>query len=354
MHSRLVRPALFASTADASVLRDRALLLPYDRDSLAPGEVLPIRDEPFLRALLDARSIHFDGRETSLGDALLALSHLEAIRDAARLLGLRLTVTASPEIARLVNVPAAARPPDRAVRISLASGCTDPLKPRADLPAFRTSTRVYADLPARRYLDVERRLGLRLPRNDAFLPTLVGRPGGSRGRPLICYIAASSWPRKKDYGVRAFALVAQHVRTITGRNFDHALIQGLDDPQKTPPPLLMLPLESHDLSALLGLFAQATLVIGNDTGLVHAAAMTRSQTRLGVIGIYGRHSYLRLTTGHRRHYAIATPFAQAMALGDSAPLRDRIDDEWYPRAAAVRRIAPEYIAECARRVLEGG
>jgi hypothetical protein len=353
MHSRLVRPALFTSTADASVLRDRARQLPYDRESLAPGEVLPIRDEPFLRALLGARSIHFDGRETSLGDALLALSHLEAICDAALLLGLRLTVTASPEIARLLEVPASARPPDQAVRITLAPGYTDPLMPRADLPAFRTAARVYADLPARRYLDVERRLGLRLPRNGDFLPTLKGRPCDGRGQPLICYIAASAWPRKKDYGIRRFALVAQHIHRITGRDFDHVLIQGLDTRQKTPPPLMTLPFESHDMPALAGLFAQATLIIGNDTGLVHAAAMTKSQTRLGVIGIYGRHSYLRLTTGHRRHYAIATPFAQAMALGDCAPIRDGIDDEWYPRAAAVRRLAPEYIAECAIRVLEG-
>ncbi|HEY0143332.1 MAG TPA: hypothetical protein VGF48_20735 [Thermoanaerobaculia bacterium] len=71
-----------------------------------------------------------------------------------------------------------------------------------------------------------------------------------------------------------------------------------------------------------------------------------------MIGIYGRHSYLRFTTGHRRHYAVATPFAQAMALCDGNPLRDRIDDH-YPRAAAVRRIAPEFIADCARRVLDG-
>jgi hypothetical protein len=353
MNSHLVRPALFTSTADASALRDRAQLLPYDRDSLAPGEVLPIRDEPFLRALLAARSIYFDGRETHLGDTLLGLSHLEAVRDAAWLLGLRLTETASPEIAHLLEVPATTRPPDHAMRISVGPVRTGQLMPRADLPAFRTSTRVYADLPSRRYLDVERRLGLRLPKNRFFLPTLSGRPAAGRGRPLICYIAASSWPEKKDYGVRGFALVAQRINAITGCDFDHALIQGLEDPQETHPPLLALPLESHDITALLGLFTQATLIIGNDTGLIHAAAMTKSHTRLGVIGIYGRHSYLRFTTGDRRQYAIATPFAQAMALSDRSPARDGIDDEWYPYAAAVRRIAPEYIAECALRVLEG-
>ncbi len=119
------------------------------------------------------------------------------------------------------------------------------------------------------------------------------------------------------------------------------------------PPLQALPIESHDIAALLGLFSQATLIIGNDTGLVHAAAMTMSHTRLGVIGIYGRHSYLRFTTGDRRQYAIATPFGQAMAFADCSPVRDRIDDKQYPHASTIRRIAPEYIAECARRVLEG-
>lgn len=353
MTTRLIRPALFASTADASVLRSRAQPLPYDRDSLAPGAVLPTRDEPFLRALVAARAIHFDARETNLGDALLGLSHLEAVVDAVSLFGLRVSVTASPEMAPLVGLPARERRPDRALRISVApeSG-PGPLMPRRDLPAFRTATRVYADLPSRRYLDVERRLGVRLPRDRVFLPPLSPPPAASPARPMICYVAASSWPEKKDYGLRGFACVARALDAITGRDFDHVLIRGRDDPRQMHPPLRELPRESQDLAALLGLFARATLILGNDTGLLHAAAMTRSDIRLGVIGIYGRHSYLRFTTGHRHHYAIATPFAQAMAFCDGSPVRDRIDDA-YRRAAAVRRIPPEYVAECARRVLDG-
>ncbi|HMJ83763.1 MAG TPA: hypothetical protein VK504_11375, partial [Vicinamibacterales bacterium] len=70
MSPRLMRPALFATTADASALRGRAHPLPYDRDSMAPGDVLPMRDERFLRALLAAQAIYFDGRQTNLGDAL--------------------------------------------------------------------------------------------------------------------------------------------------------------------------------------------------------------------------------------------------------------------------------------------
>ncbi|HEY0143333.1 MAG TPA: hypothetical protein VGF48_20745 [Thermoanaerobaculia bacterium] len=185
MTTRLVRPALFASTADASVLQSQAQPLPYDRDSLAPGKVLPTRDEPFLRALVTAQAIHFDGRETNLGDALLALSHLEAVVDAASLFGLRVSVTASAEIARLVDLPGVGRPPERALRISVALGSGGgPLMPRPDVPAFRTATRVYADLPSRRYLDVERRLGVRLPRDRAFLPALSPPPAASPRRPM--------------------------------------------------------------------------------------------------------------------------------------------------------------------------
>jgi Glycosyltransferase family 9 (heptosyltransferase) len=352
MSSRLVRPALFASTADASVLRDCARLLPYDRDSLTAGALLPTRDEKFLRALLAARSIYFDSSKTNLGDALLALAHLEALRDAARLFGLSLTVAASPGIARLLDVPAATDPPDGSSVICVVEGCKGALVPRTNLPTFCTATRVYADFPARRYLDVEQRLGVRLPRDAAFLPAFTAAPAPDRPRPLICYIAASSWPEKKDYGVNGFARVAQQIDAITGRDFDHMVIHGMDYQPTPAPPLRALPFESLDMPVLLGLFAQATLVIGNDTGLVHAAAMTKSHIRRGVIGIYGRHSYLRFTTGDPRHYAIATPFAQAMALSDRSPIPDVIDDEWYPRAAPVRRIAPEFIAECARRVLD--
>jgi hypothetical protein len=81
--------------------------------------------------------------------------------------------------------------------------------------------------------------------------------------------------------------------------------------------------------------------------------MTGSDVRRGVIGIYGRHSYLRFTTGDPRHYAIATPFAQAMAFTDGSPVRDGIDAAHYPRAATIRRLAPELIANYALRVLEG-
>lgn len=355
---RLTRPALFASTADASILRGHARPLPYERESLAPGEVLPARDEAFLRALLAARAIHFDSGETNLGDALLALSHLEAMIDAASLLGLRVGVTASPDIARLLDLPAKVRPPHGAVRLSAALGSAGPLMPRPDVPAFRTSARVYADLPSRRYLDVERRVGVRLPRNDGFLPALSGRAAGSdrppgSDRPMIGYIAASSWPEKKDYGIHRFAQVARHIDAITGGDFDHVVVPGLENVPEVHPPLRELPRDGHDLAELLGLFARATLIVGNDTGLLHAAAMTKSATRLGVIGIYGRHSYLRFTTGHHRHFAIATPFAQRMAFCDGSPVRDGIDDERYPRAATIRRIAPAYVAECARRVLEG-
>jgi hypothetical protein len=352
MKPRLARPALFASTGDTAALRDCARMLPYDRDALDPGEVLPTRDEPFLRALLAGRPIHFDGRETALGDALLGLAHVEALRDAAALLGVPLSVTASPLIARLLDVPALTLSPHDTVRIGLARECEGPLVPRPDVPVFRTGARVYADLPARRYLDIERRLGIRLPRNDRFLPVLTGRPAAARERPLLCYIAATSWPDEKDYGARGFAEVARRLEAVTGRGFDHVLIQGLEDDREPPPPLQALPCNMSDVPALLGLFAQATLVLGNDTGLLHAAAMTRSSTRRAVIGIYNRYSYLRFTTGDARQYAIATPFAQAMAFTDRMPGRRGVDDSRYPRAAAIRRIPPGLIAEWARRVME--
>jgi len=235
---------------------------------------------------------------------LLGLSYLEAVRDAASLLGLQLRVLSSPDIARLLKVPGTNRPPDRTLRIGVAQGSARLFASNEDLPAFRTASRVYASLPSRYYFDVERRLGLRLPRNHGFLPVLPAL-AVHRDRPFVCYIAASSWPEKKDYGIRGFARVAE----IIGDDFEHVVVRGLDDPPETHPPLTLAP-EWDDIEALLGLFAEAALIIGNDTGLLHAAAMTATSSRRGVIGIYGRHSYLRFTTGDRHQYAIATPFAE--------------------------------------------
>jgi Glycosyltransferase family 9 (heptosyltransferase) len=323
-------------------------MLPYDRDALEPGTMLPERDEPFLRALLSGRPIHVDGRETAFGDALLALAHVEALRDAAALLGLPLTLTASPLIARMLEVPALELPRRGAIRVGLALECEGVLVPRPDVPVLCTASRVYAHQPARRYLDAERRLGIRLPRDDRFLPALQAAPAAARGRPLICYIAASSWPARKDYGTHLFAEVARQL----GDDFDHVLVPGLEDDDEPPSPLQPVPCKVYDIPALLALFTQSTLVLGNDTGLLHAAAMTQSAIRRGVIGIYSRHSYLRFTTGDARQYAIATPFAQAMALGNRNPGPLGVDDSRYPRAGATRRVPPQFIADCARRVLE--
>jgi ADP-heptose:LPS heptosyltransferase len=78
----------------------------------------------------------------------------------------------------------------------------------------------------------------------------------------------------------------------------------------------------------LDVFASAELVIGNDTGLTHLAALTTRPDGSGpqVVGLYGRHAHTKWTTGSRRHHAIATAWSQMLAAADRCPVRDRLDD----------------------------
>jgi ADP-heptose:LPS heptosyltransferase len=99
-------------------------------------------------------------------------------------------------------------------------------------------------------------------------------------------------------------------------------------------------------------FASAQVVIGNDTGLTHLAALTERPdgTRPEVIGLYGRHAHTRWTTGGERHHAIATAFSQMLSAADRCPVRDDLDDTLWSQAASLAEIPPEAVATFAARL----
>lgn len=103
----------------------------------------------------------------------------------------------------------------------------------------------------------------------------------------------------------------------------------------------------------LDVFASAELVIGNDTGLTHLAALTERADGTGpeVIGLYGRHAHTKWITGSTRHHAIATPFSQMLAVADRCPVRDDLDDSLWNQSANLAYIPAEAIAEFARQVV---
>jgi ADP-heptose:LPS heptosyltransferase len=96
-------------------------------------------------------------------------------------------------------------------------------------------------------------------------------------------------------------------------------------------------------------FATAALVIGNDTGLTHLAALTVGADGAGpqVVGLYGRHAHTKWTTGVERHHAVATRFSQMLAAADRCPVRDELDDALWASTADLSALPAAAIAEFA-------
>lgn len=196
----------------------------------------------------------------------------------------------------------------------------------------------------RYYLEAEHRLGIRLPADRAPLPTFAS---AQRARPFhVVFITATSWPDRKDYGADAFAHVAGILASRRAAPWSFTLITG-DEPQTRPRADIEV-LAGIDAVDCLDVFASANVVIGNDTGLTHLAALTECPDGTGpqVIGLYGRHAHTKWTTGRSRHHAIATPFSKMLAAADRCPVRDQLDDALWSDAG-LDQVPAELIADFA-------
>ncbi|MEK8146124.1 hypothetical protein NKH18_47725 [Streptomyces sp. M10(2022)] len=92
----------------------------------------------------------------------------------------------------------------------------DPAAP----PCWSSDGRAHPSLPARHYLALERRLGIRLPGAAPFAPRLATGPNdlveelGSVGwlnGLTIAAITATSWPERKDYTAERYIALAEHI-----------------------------------------------------------------------------------------------------------------------------------------------
>lgn len=208
---------------------------------------------------------------------------------------------------------------------------------------------VHAALPMRYYLAAEQILGVRLPADRAPLPTFRAH---EQPQPFhVVFVSATSWPSRKDYGATGFARVARVLAErlpapwtftlITSTDAEHTRLEGIEV------------LAGPDAVDCLDVFASAEVVIGNDTGLTHLAALTERAdgTSPHVIGLYGRHSHTKWTTGAAHHHAIATPFSQMLTAADRCPVRDHLDDALWSRSASLADIPVEIIADFARDIV---
>lgn len=290
----------------------------------------------------------------ALGDTLLALGAVAALHDARPSDELTYEGKRASLLGRC-RLPFAALHEADTESIRLGSGtghfAADPERPPAWLDLIdEDHVEVHAALPMRYYLEVEQRLGLRLPQDRAPAPLFTGI--GTPDPWHVVLICATSWHSRKDYGTGGFDEIARCLADALPGPWRFTLVPGQEaTPTAIPGIDIAAGLDSVEC---LDLFATAALVIGNDTGLTHLAALTerRDGTCPQVIGLYARHSHAKWTTGRPNHHAVAAPFSRLMALADRCPVRDGIDDAVWGRAADLRAIPAATIAAFALQLLE--
>ncbi|WP_326597890.1 glycosyltransferase family 9 protein [Streptomyces sp. NBC_01803] len=360
--------------------------LGYDRATLPAGALLPL---PASDALVEGVShattveLAFHGK---LGDSLLALSAARAALDwlAQRMDAVPVNVRASGPHADLVRrtsllaqaVPSTAPEGSRLLigdRAGIAargaeaatSLVCDPAAP----PCWSADGIAHTSLPNRYYLALERRLGVRLPTDPPFTPQLVARPnwlvrrlratGWFEGITLAA-ITATSRPDLKDYTAQRYIEVAQLLAQILNAQVRLLLIGGHHasgsriTAADANAQLQSLRLDGLPVNDLADLLPHCSLVIGNDTGLTHLAALSRGETGEGphVIGLHARHSHSKWNTGLPHHHAVSTVFAHQMHQGDLCPVRDALtptDDDCHLDA-----VAPAWLASICAELLLGG
>ncbi|MFF7848523.1 glycosyltransferase family 9 protein [Streptomyces sp. NPDC007910] len=329
--------------------------LGYDRDSVPIGAPLPLAASAELVHRLSGCGEVVVAFEGKLGDTLLALSGVRAVLDWLRLRSVRVAVRAvgpyAGLIARtgLITKPQPAPPSGwRAVigdrtgieahgSEAVVSLVLDPAAP----PCWSTDGRAHPGLPARHYLAVERRLGIRLPDTAPFAPTLATGPNnlveelrsvGWLGGLTVAAITATSWPDRKDYTAQRYIELAEHIAEAQQAQARLLLIggnpgDGLRIAAKAPRRHVQaLRIDGMPADGLADLFPHCHLIVGNDTGLTHLAAMARRRDGSSppVIGLYSRHSHSKWRTGLPHHHAAATALSDRMHQGDLCPVRDAI------------------------------
>lgn len=333
-----------------------AVPLGYDRQRLAVGTPLPLpASAEFVDRLAqcDKVLVSFEGK---LGDSLLALSAVRAVRDwfgsrshtpplfhaegrHAALITRSGLVTGSPSTPSSGRLAVIGDPESvaRHQTEAYASAICDPAAP----PCWVTDGQALPDMPARYYLAIERRLGVRLPSDAPFAPVLATAPNrlaqqlqaaGWFDGITLAAITATSWPERKDYTAERFIDVAARIADVGRTQVRLLLIGGSTDgcvriaAAQAGHGVRPLHLDGVPADELADVFPHCDLVMGNDTGLTHLAALARTPDGGGpaVIGLYARHAYSKWRTGLPHHHAVATPFSERMHQGDLCPVRDRI------------------------------
>lgn len=289
--------------------------------------------------------------DRGLGDVLLALALVQALADGTECDTALHYQGPRPHLMQRCRLPLRTNFSDgpHAVHTGRATGFTFhavPERPQGWLDVLNDElVEVHADLPMRYYLAAEQTLGVRLPADRSPLPTFTS---SARARPFhVVFVSATSWPDRKNYGASGFA----HIAAILTARFPAPWTFTLVTSTEAAPMAFdgIDVIAGPDAVDCLDVFASAEVVIGNDTGLTHLAALTERPDRTGphVIGLYARHAHTKWTTGSARHHAIGTPFSQMLALADRCPVRDHLDDSLWSQSANLADIPAQTVADFA-------
>jgi hypothetical protein len=211
---------------------------------------------------------------------------------------------------------------------------------------------VHAALPMRHYLAVEQSLGVRLEQESAPAPLF---PSAEIAQPWhVVFVTVPGWPRHLDFQLADFAAMASELArdrdvpwrftVITARN---TVVPSAFD--ELPAKILCEPAPAE----CVDLFASAELVVGTDGGLTQLAALTSRADGSGpqVVGLYSRHAHTKWTSGSPRQHAVATRFAQMLALADRSAEPYELTDSTWGATADLRnvptRLVADFAADCA-------
>ncbi len=242
----------------------------------------------------------------------------------------------------------------------------DPFKRNKDVPVFNSEeylcpkyyddslgkTVEFSSRPARYYLTFERQVGRILFSNpEESLPDLVmNKDKILRNKCLAKYkfnpddinisyigIVGQASMVEKKFGLSRYLNV---IKKLNINQIKTKVLFLANSKEESPGdwlkmkktaekmPCEIIYIDATDFELLAYIFARCCLVIGNDTGFSHLAAMCRksdASPRVPCIIIYSRHDWGKWRTGKDNVYPIVTKLSEYLRKNNTSISRDKID-----------------------------
>ncbi|WP_243788023.1 glycosyl transferase family 9 [Saccharopolyspora gloriosae] len=326
------------------------------------GRILPYRrsagehPEPGCSELVRSRGWIADLGRRGIGELLLGLSSVTALREVTGEVPLHYSGPEA-ELMRRCSIPVETTKHTwgpHVVRTATAAPVRFRVAPEEQSTWLDQigpdEVEVHAALPMRHYLTVEQNLGRRLSAECTPAPRFTS---GRLAEPWhVVFVAVPGWPRNLEFQLADFAAVARALTGMVDAPWRFTVVTARNTAMSdTFDGLPVDVVREPGAARCVDLFASAELVVGTDSGLTQLAALTERADDGGpqVVGLYSRHAHIKWTTGLPDHHAIATRFAQMLALADRSADTAELTDTTWSAAADLRAVPPELVADFAAR-----